>query len=72
MVAKRYATLPSQVLKMGNTIDIRCALMSLQYENYLNNKVSGKSAPVPELTQEQMLDMMNKVRGKNSDESASN
>jgi hypothetical protein len=64
MVAKRYGALPSQVLKMGNSIDVRCAMTALQYENYLNKKASGDN-DVPEMSQEDMLAMMDAVRNKN-------
>jgi hypothetical protein len=62
MVAKRYGTLPSQVLKLGNSIDVNCALISLGYENYLNKKASGKDTG-ENLSQEDMLAMMHQVRG---------
>ena len=62
-VAKRYGTLPSQVLKLGNSIDVKCALTSLGYENYLNKKARGDNSPSKQLTQEDMLAMMRKVRG---------
>ena len=65
MVAKRYGTLPSQVLKLGNSIDVRCAILALEHENYLNKKVANNGKdPAPQLSQEEMLAMMEQVRGR--------
>jgi len=67
LVAKRYATLPSQVLKMGNSIDVKCALMSLQHENYLNKKVSdnGKGIKETDHSIDELQAMMDNVRAGN-------
>ena len=63
MVAKRYGTLPSQALKLGNTIDVKCALFALEYENYLNKKVKDGHTPTKH-SQEELQAMMDAVRGK--------
>ncbi len=65
MVAKRYATLPSQVLELGNSIDVKCAILSLQYENYLNKKVNDNSEghTQTEHTTDELQAMMDAVKG---------
>ena len=62
-MCKRYAILPSQALKLGNTIDIRCAIVAIEYENYLNSKASEGTAKTNDPSQEEMLAMMKQVRG---------
>lgn len=63
-VAKRYGLLPSQVMRLGDSIDIRCANLSVSYETYLSKKhQSGE--PVADdhgLTQEQMLEMLRRTK----------
>ena len=63
-MCKRYGILPSQALKMGNTIDIRCAIVAIEYENYLHTKTRNGKAPVKEPSQEEMMAMMKAVRNK--------
>jgi hypothetical protein len=63
LVAKRYATLPSQVLKMGNSIDVKCALLSLEHENYLNKKANEDNGiKDTNHSTEELQAMMNNVR----------
>jgi hypothetical protein len=40
-VAKRYGVLPSQVMKLGDSIDMKCANLAVSYESYLNKKQDG-------------------------------
>jgi hypothetical protein len=43
-VAKRYSTLPSKVIESGDIIDIRCAEIALEYEEYVRkNRGKGKT-----------------------------
>jgi hypothetical protein len=63
-VCKRYGILPSQALKLGNTIDIRCAIVAIEYENYLHTKTKDGKPPTKEPSQEEMLAMMEAVRNK--------
>ena len=69
-VAKRYHTLPSQVLKSGDSFDVLCATLGVQYENYLNKKArdeaDGKKNVSHSYSQDQLLDMVNRVREKNN------
>lgn len=64
MVAKRYSTLPSQALKQGNTIDVKCALLSMQYENYLNKKASDESNGKKDHSPEELQAMIDRVKEK--------
>ena len=66
MVAKRYSTLPSQVLKQGNTIDVKCALLSMQYESYLRKKVDdeSKGKKHTDHSTEELQAMIDRVRAK--------
>lgn len=65
-VAKRYGCLPSQVLKSGDSIDIKIAALAVAYENYLvkkeKNKADGKITP--DLSVDEMTQMLNSVRKK--------
>jgi hypothetical protein len=65
LVCKRYGILPSQALKLGTTVDIRCAIVAIEYENYLNSKVKDGNKPSSNLSQEQLVAMMNNVRNQN-------
>tara|TARA_R110000803_G_scaffold190399_1_gene252966 strand:- start:2499 stop:2657 length:159 start_codon:yes stop_codon:yes gene_type:complete len=48
---------------MGNSIDVKCALMSLQHENYLNEKVSDdKGIKVTEHSTDELQAMIDNVR----------
>ena len=52
---------------MGNSIDVKCALMSLQHENYLNKKVSddGKGIKETDHSIDELQAMMDNVRASN-------
>lgn len=41
-VAKRYSTLPSKVVESGDILDIRCAEIAIEYEEYVR-KNKGKT-----------------------------
>jgi hypothetical protein len=65
-VSKRYGMLPSQVLKSGSSMDVVCAQLGVQYENYLNqramDRANGKNTVDHNLSVEQMQAMLNSVR----------
>jgi hypothetical protein len=65
-VAKRYGKLPSEVLKFGDTADVKCAELAVQYENYLHKKAEDESKGIKhtEHSQEELLNMINRVRTK--------
>ena len=64
-VSKRYGHLPSQVLESGSSIDATCAILAIQYENYVQQKAhdnaQGKKTS-KEPTQEEMLAMIARTR----------
>jgi hypothetical protein len=66
-VAKRYGCLPSQVLRSGDSIDIKIAAFAVAYENYLvkkeKNKADGKITP--DLSVDEMKKMIDRVKNKN-------
>ena len=66
MVAKRYATLPSQVLSQGNSIDIKCAQLAMQYENYIHENASKRAGNKVDksYSTEDLQAMLNTVRNK--------
>ena len=62
-VAKRYGVLPSVALATGYDTDIICANIAIGYENYLNRaQENGTDPTTPELTQEEMLEMIKRAR----------
>jgi hypothetical protein len=65
-VAKRYGKLPSEVVESGSSIDLQIANLAIAYENYLTKKHKDKEAGIikPDLTQEEMTEMLERVRNK--------
>lgn len=67
-VARRYGVLPSRLLNEGDSIDIFLANLGQAYENHLNEKIENKSGQNlksrPDLSQEQMLKMIEEVKNK--------
>jgi len=69
-VARRYGVLPSHLIREGDSIDIILANLGVTYENYLNEKADSKNKnknldkPVPKLSEEEMLKMVQAVRSK--------
>ena len=63
-VAKRYGYLPSQVMKLGDSIDMRVANLSVAYEAYLNKKQEGgwKDSSDHGLSQEQLTEMLERAK----------
>lgn len=66
-VAKRYGKLPSEVLIVGDDLDLRCAELAVEYETYLNNKNDPTKPPGHNLSQEQMKAMIESVKNKTKD-----
>lgn len=70
-VSKRYGKLPSEVMATGNTFDFYIADLAANYQSWhyeqsksnSNNGVN-RAPPVPKLSQEEMLAMIERVRGK--------
>ena len=63
MIAKQYGQLPSTVREYGTTYDLMIYDVMMSWDQYQQEKAEGKT-PVPHLSQEQMLAMMEKVRNK--------
>lgn len=65
-VAKRYGTLPSKVLAEGSSIDMLVAEIAVGYQNWTyeeaERKQKGAPPKPPDLTQEQMMAMIERVR----------
>ncbi len=65
LIGKRYSKLPSEVLKSGSSIDVQIANIGIRYEAYLTKKAQNNGEePVPELTESQMLEMVERVKNK--------
>jgi len=64
-LGKRYGLLPSEVIKRGDTFDLYIMDCALTFENYHHKKAMNKGKnPVPDMTQEQMLALLNKTKQK--------
>lgn len=61
-VAKRYGVLPSQLLRDGWNIDVVCCNLAVGYENYLRRRAESGQNNTPDLSIEQMQEMIAKVR----------
>jgi hypothetical protein len=63
-MAKEYGMLPSQVEQQATTYDIMITDVLASYENYQQQKMSGKIDPsVYEFSQAELESMMEKSRG---------
>jgi hypothetical protein len=65
-VCKRYGLLPSEFLNRGNSLDLYIADIAQQFETYVHNKHMNKNMPSipepPELTEDEMLAMIKRVK----------
>jgi len=62
-MAKRYKMLPSEVLERATTYDLYLMDVAMSYHNYEMQKINNNGvAPAPDLTEQEMLDIMNKVK----------
>jgi hypothetical protein len=63
-VAKRYGVLPSYAMKFGDSIDVRCANISVMYETYLNKKNTEgfKDKSDHGYSQDQLLEMVERAK----------
>jgi len=61
-LGRRYGVLPSQVLATADTFDLYIMDAALTFEQYHNKKASNKHGlpPAPELTTEELLELMKK------------
>lgn len=60
-VAKRYGMLPSQVMKLGDSVDVRVATLGVGYEAHQRDK-SNRPVDNKGYTTEQLQQMMTTVR----------
>jgi hypothetical protein len=69
-IAKRYGKLPSEIMASATTFDMTVGQTAVEYENYCydreKRRADGVAEPAGNLTQEQMLDMIKKVKEKNN------
>jgi hypothetical protein len=64
-MAKEYGMLPSQIEQQATTYDIMISDVLATYENFQQQKASGKVDPsVYEFTQNELETMMEKANGK--------
>ena len=64
-MAKEYGMLPSQIEQQATTYDIMISDVLATYENFQQQKASGKVDPsVYEFTQNELENMMEKANGK--------
>lgn len=66
-MSKRYGQLPSQTLALGNSIDVNCAIIAMQYESFLHKKHAGKDKGqqlTNEHSQEELMGMLNRVKAR--------
>lgn len=65
-IAKRYGKLPSEVIESGSSIDLQIANLAIEYESYLTKKAQNSKDGVitPDLSQEEMQAMLDRVRKK--------
>jgi hypothetical protein len=61
-IAQRYGYLPSQVLSSADTFDLHVADISAKYQIRQQNIARGIKEPINQPTQEEMLDMVRKVK----------
>lgn len=64
-VGRRYSKLPSELLESGSTLDIDCAILGQQYENYSQKKaqkVANGDQVNHDLSPERLQQMMDSVR----------
>lgn len=62
-MAKRYKMLPSEVLERATTYDLHLMDIAISYHNYEMAKINNNGvAPAPDLSEQEMLEIMNKVR----------
>ena len=67
-VSRRYGQLPSHLIAEGNSFDLLVADIGQKWENYQQEKTlnkqkgRGTAPPAPQLTQEDMLAMIRRVK----------
>lgn len=67
LVAKRYGILPSQLLKVGDSLDVQAASIAIGYENYLGKKAQNGTKDKSDhgYSQDELADMIARTKGQN-------
>lgn len=65
-VAQRYGTLPSILMREGNTFDFYVADLSTSYQNYLYKKENGGSTTA-QPSEVELFEMMKRARALHDD-----
>ena len=61
-LATRYHCLPSEAMTRATTFDLHVLDVATRWSNRQHEMASTGRAPVPQLSQERMLDMIQRVR----------
>jgi len=59
-IGKRYGLLPSQVIKDADTFDLYIMDAAMSFEHYHNKKQIDGKAPIPDYTDDELLEIMGK------------
>ncbi len=59
-IGKRYGLLPSQVIKDADTFDLYIMDAAMSFEHYHNKKQIDGKAPIPNYSEEQLLEILGK------------
>ena len=59
-IGKRYGLLPSQVIKDADTFDLYIMDAAMSFEHYHSKKSIDGKAPIPDYTDEQLLEILGK------------
>ena len=63
-LGQRYGLLPSQVLIKADTFDLYIMDAAITFENYHKKKANSKGPIAPDLTQEELLQILKKDKTK--------
>ena len=61
-MASKYHCLPSKVLAMGTTFDLRVCEIATMWHNRQNEQATTGRVPAAKPTEQQMLEMLAKVK----------
>lgn len=65
-LAHRYNCLPSEALAKGSTFDLHILDVSAKWARYQNDLIEGRVEKKPKLSQEQMKQMLERVRARDA------
>jgi hypothetical protein len=65
-LATRYHCLPSQALEQATTFDLHVLDVATRWSNYQHELAATGKKPVPKLSEQQMMQMLESVKGKSS------